>query len=305
MIKQFLLIVLFYLQVGLILGQTSTYHPFPIANNAVWRVDYSETQCDQYHPTRRYQYTTGSDTTIGNFSYKKVYVSGMQLCGNIIYIESTYAGAIRNDSTNRKVYFCFPNYTDTLLYDFNLSVGDTMLGCRSFLNNAPTIYPYVITSIDSVLINSSYHKRFNTEHPFYSVIEGIGGTSGLLEPLIQFIDAGFYLTCFSSNLYNYPEDTSSCPLIGNTVGIKNVHFYEDVLVIMPNPINNEGIIELKGKSNIKKIEIYNFRGELLLSQTSLPSNTFKITQNQFSAGIYMVKLVSDSQQHFTAKFIIY
>lgn len=46
---------------------------------------------------------------------------------SIQYSGYGYAGAFRNDSLNKKVYFVKPGMlNDTLFYDFDLQLGDTL-----------------------------------------------------------------------------------------------------------------------------------------------------------------------------------
>ena len=71
----------------------------------------------------------------------------------------------------KKVYF-FENGNDTLAYDFNLNIGDTLpVTCLNVLNNN------YVQSIDSVLVGSQYHKRFwisdDNSINYASLIEGL------------------------------------------------------------------------------------------------------------------------------------
>ena len=111
------------------------------------------------------------DTTINNKLYHKIYN------GN------GYSGAIRQDITTKSVYFhgyyqsSFAN--DTLLYTFGLHVGDTVP-----IKFASAVYPEKIISIDSILINGNYRKRFNTNGSINNNawIEGVGSTHFLFMP---------------------------------------------------------------------------------------------------------------------------
>ena len=110
-------------------AQAWKYHPMP-DSNAVWRVDWSSSShCWPPSLYSKYQYTIGMDTTIGIKTYKKIFRSGRAgMCGGSAgsYIYN-YAGGMRQDTINKKVYFICPNYsTDTLLYDFSLHIGDTL-----------------------------------------------------------------------------------------------------------------------------------------------------------------------------------
>jgi len=63
-------------------------------------------------------------------------------------------GALGDDSLANKSFFVFPDQnTDTLLFDYNLAVGDTI---RGYLPANCTI---TINSVDSVLIGTSSGKN--------------------------------------------------------------------------------------------------------------------------------------------------
>jgi hypothetical protein len=140
-------------------AQTSVYHPFP-EHEAVWNFNFRP-YCFIGSPgTNDYSITFSGDTIINNKIYHKlitpyVYSSTIGLCYNIA---AGYKGAIRQDTTLKKVFYCAPTtQIEKLLYDFNMQVGDTVKG---FLNsiNLPTID--TVINIDSVLVGNNYRKRW-------------------------------------------------------------------------------------------------------------------------------------------------
>jgi len=289
-------------------AQAYIYHTMP-DSNAVWRVDHNFTPCGPPYLNSSYQYTMGVDTTVGIYTYKKIYKSGMGFCGGSgYYFSNYYVGGMRQDSINKKVYFVFPGFGDTLLYDFNLNVGDTMHTVGAYLGDPtnPASYSYIITSIDSVLVGSNYHKRYNTV-PFsgFSIIEGVGGTCGLIEPLISYIDDQFILQCFTHNTAIYPSSVSSCPLIANTVSINKWMLSTNGISIAPNPIYDEGLLELNDKSElIINVNIYNSFGVLIHQSQNLSLKKFKINRTDFAPGIYLIKVSSSKDKLFVTKFIV-
>ena len=186
--KKLLLISITMLSLTVSYGQTSVYHSFP-DSDAIWNVTYGGYQAQ----FSKYSYTLTSDTIVNSVTYKKIYqqksnypndpwTSGCDWCcpsPAIIY----YAGALREDIGSKKVFYLpVSASSDTLLYDFNLAVGDPVP--LSINNWCPALQ---VGSIDSVLIGTSYRKRWNMADPNIncvsttsSVIEGIGNTFGLL-----------------------------------------------------------------------------------------------------------------------------
>ena len=188
-------------------SQTKAYHPFP--DSAFWRVDYDYYQPYQYPCFAKYyfHYFINGDTLINSSVHKKLYRS--YVYRDSIFCAapysppgsppSGYVGALKDDSVASKAFFVPPNKTvDSLLYDYNLAVGDTMKGYTQ-----PDPAKMVVTSIDSVLIEGQYRRRWHftqcySPSPYYPyVIQGIGSSCGLIEPLCTYIwDFTYrYLVC--------------------------------------------------------------------------------------------------------------
>lgn len=185
-LKTYYVLFLFYFTLYFdVVAQSNKYHAFP-DSNAVWRVDGNDCNMGGIYSSS-YQYTIQGDTIIGLYSYHKIYLSGMvsQPCQPPIYSNSYFCG-LRQDTISKKVYFARPGYSDTVLYDFNLHIGDTIhsLYCHW---NRPSGYQnrLIINSIDSVLVGAFYHKRFNTNSPPSAIIEGVGGSFGLFDTIPQ------------------------------------------------------------------------------------------------------------------------
>jgi hypothetical protein len=141
-----------------------------------------------------YTVFTEGDTIINSLLYTKLYESGaLGAFGPQFFYAYEYKGAYRQDTALRQVYFVPPSFSaESLWYDFNLSVGDTL----SFnVNNQNSVL-----QIDSVLVGSSWHKRFlladlgwgGTGLPDtnYALIEGVGSTLGLLQPIVTPFENG-------------------------------------------------------------------------------------------------------------------
>ena len=169
------------------------YYPFP-DSNAVWREYESGTYASSPPVGECYDYENRymGDTIIGAFTYKKIWKYGAHYgynCSTYINPINYYVGAIRQDTLQRKIYFLPPfQNTDTLLYDFNLSLGDTLP--PSYTNCTTNI----VSSVDSVLVGAMYRKRFGLGYTY--LIEGIGNTFGLLQPICFMLEPGSQLNCF-------------------------------------------------------------------------------------------------------------
>lgn len=269
-----------------------SYFPFP-TDSARWKVSYGSGALGCPTLVAEYQYEIIGDTIISSVTYKKISRTGYT--NNIFCYPDDwgYIGCIRED-TNKRIYFRSPivNY-DTLLYDFNLAVGDTLSG---FLCNycSDSIY---VSSIDSVLVGSSFRKRYNLSSPpqcgagGISIIEGIGSTRGLIDLLPSF-ESGSWLDCFAQNGQTlYPDTTTFCPIL-----IESVAEPEEVKWSgYPNPATDEITFQSEAYSGNLNITITNLTAQIVrFENISAMNSGFTISRNGLESGIYFIE-ISDEQ----------
>ncbi len=270
-------------------GQSNVYHPFP-EGNAVWNINYFLNCNWAGIANENYSIEIANDTLINLVTYhtlKTYYIESFSTgtCGSLggpVYI---YRGAIRQDTSLKKVFIVPPDSTnEELLYDFNLTVGDTV---RGYLEPYPNLaLSDVVISIDTIMLGSEYRKRWMINQSFnISMIEGIGWSFGLIQPSPQnVIDGpGYFLSCFSENgVPLYPDSNSICNLI-NTVN--KFEPEKSILEVFPNP--NSGAFTIKSNStDLSKIEIYNSFGQLVLTNKMHSDNDF--TFNTFAKGLFFI-----------------
>ena len=229
-------------------GQTNVYHPFP--DSGFWRVDEYYNDPWQYPCFAKYyfHYYADGDTVINTVSYKKIYRSYVLFqplsCTPPMTPPtpptSGYVGALKDDSIANKTFFIFPNKnTDSLLYDYNLSVGDTMRGhiSESVYGNSQM----VVLSIDSVLINGQYRKKWNFANDYNNdstyFIAGIGSSGGLIEPLNTYpVDFTYrHLVCVkdsSTALYisSYTSPIGCNSIMSGTTEIKSINTFRSLKI---------------------------------------------------------------------------
>ena len=136
-------------------AQSSNYHAFP-DSNAVWNFKYQQMWgCDIFE----YSIELLGDTLINNLIYHKLIIPYVSENCNV---KKGYQGAIRQDTTQKKVYFFAPDSSsEQLLYDFTMEVGDNLKG---YLAIDFTTYRDTVAKIDSVLVNGIYRKRWYLNH---------------------------------------------------------------------------------------------------------------------------------------------
>jgi hypothetical protein len=168
--------------------KAQTYVPMISTTDSsdTWMDVHSCTDFNCYFTQTR-RYTIDSDTVIGLNQYTKLIVKQeyeegadqSQWCNESSTISTFYYGAIRESG---KQVFVTPAWdSEYLAYDFNLNIGDTIPSPAGFSGNESL---RIINSIDSVLINANYRKRFWIENNA-CVIEGIGASSGLFNPVFD------------------------------------------------------------------------------------------------------------------------
>ncbi|MEO6304787.1 MAG: T9SS type A sorting domain-containing protein, partial [Bacteroidia bacterium] len=92
----------------------------------------------------------------------------------------------------------------------------------------------------------------------------------------------------NGNLSLLSAGSGSLLAVGNFVGIKE-NKKEDLVSIYPNP--NSGIINITSLINIKILEVYSSKGELLIKE-NLNANKHQLTFDQFANGIYYIKTIN-------------
>jgi hypothetical protein len=283
-------------------GQTNIYHPFPDANAAwvetSWFVD--PWACLNYDD---HNLTISGDTTIGSFTYHKLYRNGWVtiFCPPNspppYYYAPEYWGAFRQDSANKRVYLNFG--TDTLAYDFNLNVGDTLPpSCLYWFN-------YVV-SIDSVLVGSQYHKRFwlsngNSDN-YAALIEGIGSTFGAFSRIESPFESGSTLRCVKINdqtVWNY-DTTSPCNLISKIDDIK----IQVQTLIYPNPFSESAIIKINKNLKNADLTMYNTLGQEMRRITNISGPSIILERGNLPGGIYYLVLSQENTIIMRNKILI-
>lgn len=287
---------------------SQTYTPFP-DSNAMWTDEIFDPLCNLTQLCAINQYTITGDTLINGRIYKKLNKSGYLISQSFQYTYySEYAGAYRQEISNKKVYYFPPYYfpqIDTLLYDFDLHVGDSL----------PLTYIYpmndcnaVVDTIDSVSVGSTYRKRFHiattgTLPRETWLIEGIGCTHGLFASVCVGWESWQYLTCFKQNdSIFYPSYNTDCNLI---TSISEKTNKSNSVLVFPNPVRTILTIQIPYNIGVIDIEIFDLLGQkqyLYSGETQyfMP----EINVSKWPEGVYIVKVMTASQILKLGKIIL-
>jgi len=248
-------------------------------SNAFWEVEYFD------GPTYLYSdyYCMNSiqdDTLINDTAYSKLYAcnSTGQSLG--------FFGGIFNEGNLGKVYFYYPDHNRSyLLYDFDVVVGDTLIGLFSAISPiiiSDTVY---VTEVDSIEISGQWRRKVLTNNDG-QWIAGIGSPCGLLTPFSCItLSIWTRLFCMSAN------DTTwwSWGPIGDpgncfTSGTADLQIQGTQPVIFQNHIDASGVFIIDHTRKID-IEVFNSTGALVLQTNGLG---FDISHQP--PGIYIVRL---------------
>ena len=270
-------------------AQTFVYHHFP-DSSAIWNLNSHLVMslCPPNGPTvdQYYSITFAGDTVINALTYHKLFTPYIQIIpSSCPPYPIGYKGALREDTLAKKVYYVPPsNSSEQLLYDWTMQVGDTVKGfLETYAMPVDTVY-----SIDSVLVGTTYRKRWNI-NPYYNIclIEGIGSTFGLIEasPGLTPDHPVFSLTCYIQNGQTlYPNTSTNCYLLTSVSSFnKNIHQVN----IYPSPVTELLFIETNSIDQ-SKAELFEVNGKLVLSQIVSGKSTIDVSA--LNEGIYSIRI---------------
>ncbi len=297
-----LLILMIFSISEMIKSQSNTYHPFP-ESNVVW-IESSWYKVSNNPPCVVYDYYNlfiSGDTTIGLYTYNKIYQNDREYSncpsGGLFYYYGRYWGAFRQDSLNRKVYM-YKFGQDTLAYDFNLSVGDTL--AVTCLNYDPD---FTVTSIDSVLIGAEYRKRFwlNSSYPA-ALVEGVGNTFGAFASFFEPFESGSFLTCLFLDSMVAWTDSSGGACALTSVG--EISTATTTRLDIPNPFTSNSKISATRSLLNSELKIFNILGELIYEKEGISGNIIEIEFGKLSTGILLFRLVEDGKIISSKKVLV-
>jgi hypothetical protein len=283
------------------------YLPIPESNTVWIQASFLYSVNGHEHSTITNPISFGQDTTIINHTYHTLvgheiteWIDGLgnpQNYATGTFTTEGYTFYFRQDIPTKKVY-TYRNNQDTLLYDFNLTVGQVY---PATANNS--LYPSLkVMQEDSIqLLDGFYHKRWHLgtnllDSGYISIIEGVGATSGFTLDFYPLFEQSSALLCmrnFSSYLYENWNFTGLIPpkyseycdanLGYEKIGQKNISFE-----VYPNPVNEE----LNLSSNLQNslnasIKLYTIDGLEIIKdkKVALPA---KIDISFLQKGIYII-----------------
>ncbi|MBP1630789.1 MAG: hypothetical protein H6Q15_1682 [Bacteroidetes bacterium] len=283
-------------------AQDYSYIPIVKPGLQIWTTHFASEGTNGYHYNRFA--LTDEDTIIEDSLFKKLY-----WFQDSVFNPSTAEciGGLRENSQKQVFYKGKEGYDNEswygiMLYDFSLSVGDSM---KWFYKN------FIVISIDTIEVSGILRRQYSMgmgDYELFKWIEGIGNNQGLLYNVIDKIVTGGstgFLSCYEYNgelqYYNNTEN-SYYGFVGcsNVVGLDAIEKDKAKIFVFPNPAKDD--INFSCSSMIKDIEIYDIMGKRIYhSEVRDYSKTINISS--FNKGFYLAK-INTKQGLVSKKFIV-
>lgn len=274
------------------------YRPFPYGN-AWWTFTYGAkpTNVNSYATYEDMYIATGKDTIIGTKTYQRINKRIFMQTSNTGFPALTTGRAASSDKyefgireDNKRVYIAYAfDTTESLLWDFNKTIGDTIKFVQEYNTGSAKLLNAVITGTDSVSIGGAYRKRFLTADPKVTLIDGLGVNGFLFYYGNMMTVYGGTPLCYTENSITYNPFNTSCiyiysnqtpTAINNTTANKPTSIY-------PNPFSNQLTVD----ADAAYIKLTDAMGKVVTTQLG---NNKTINTANLPAGLYILTLHDDS-----------
>ena len=237
------------------------------------------------------------DSVVNDMTYQKFWISMDSLQ------TQHFRGLLREESS--VVYYIQPDFSEGVLYDFNLEIGDT-ISVVSYFCFGRTIN-LTVHDIDTVEYFGMTRKRWHVgedQEPRETWIEGIGSLSGPLYSSYESCIVCPYwgLLCFHDQgelQYIMPYETDCYQ---KSVG-QNENFEASALLVKPNPVKSGSKVFLDSPFKIEEISLFNTSGQLLQKIKPTENGTAILETSQLKPGMYFVTAMAAGKL-ITQKIII-
>lgn len=287
----------------------SQEYPIP-ATNAQWNNTIIQT--DTQGPTQETSRIEAiGDTIINSIAYSKLFTTWSSnyyqtgQCEFHLFGSSNinrYEGSIRTDESNIVTYIPQGETEAITLYDFSLSIGDSVL--ISEINNP---YYATVLEIDTIIFGDIQRKQLTMMGMFgwYDTwIEGIGSLYGLLTTEHRFWEFRDYeLTCYKENNITFYTSNPTCPRCDIATKVNSINYQQNIS-IYPNPVTERSVIEWPQEFHPKQLIIHDLLGQEIFSKSiSKMENTY-IDRSDLKVGVLILELVDDDKITHRKQIII-
>lgn len=242
------------------------------------------------------RYFFNGDTVIESKEYKKVFAYNFKndqpfICPPFVVDTIPYSTDIfiRENISEKKVYRYNTYFQkDTMLFDFNASIGDT-------INNRRIDTIYTITTGDGIARKFFSFNKLCIDCP-HGYTEGLGGEQGPFELPEPLFENGYFVMCIKKN---------SQIIFGNAcydfISSARDLFQVGAVKFYPNPVVDFLNIDFKNYTGVKQINVINPDGrELRFISTNV--EYCNIDLSDIPKGIYIVRVKINN--NYLANFTI-
>lgn len=243
------------------------------------------------------------DSLFNGFQYKKVYIT-YALGGPFLAIipgGSPILPQFLLRQDGKRIYINFGSIPDTLLYDYDLQLGQKLP--KSYVVTNQTSY---VSNIDSILVNGNYRRIFTLDSTVMGygwILEGAGHHYGLLTP----IDHGWFdytcaFSCFGKSNQVYVDSAFSQFCILNLDVVEQVASVSLSISFTNN--SSLQILALPFEHFTNGIfTLYDINGAQIFN-TKIISNQFQYQlEKPLQKGVYLARLELDGKI-FSKKIIL-
>jgi hypothetical protein len=237
------------------------------------------------------------DTVINELTYKKLWSSWNDSAQVDMYLR----GFLREDSG---IVYYRDNYLteDKILYNFNLEQGDTATVYSEFCQERTVVVAYV----DSIYYYGIPRKELILDSWYEEYwIQGIGSTYGLLYSGVYecVADVSKSLICCHEDdslifMKQYEEECYQ-----TNVGIDEDPIQRD-LIMSPNPVLRGQPVVIQCNNGIEELELIDYSGRTIFSFKTDFQKEVTLQTNYIKAGLYLIRIYSDTGQNGCYKLVV-
>ena len=234
------------------------------------------------------------DTIIDGYTYKEIWRCDEEDLSNWI------SYGFMRENEDHEVYLRPPDYTEGLIYDFEVNPGDSIEALNIYINSN-NVLNFVVTEVDSVLLLDRYRKRvslyeYNNDKEEVWV-EGLGSYFGILNSCNDSYGSacgGYLALCYEEdNMLVYQDSEYETCYYAITTGVASPKSLD--YKVFPNPAKDFLSISFPNDSE-RLIEIWDFFGKKIVKNLYFQKNIL-LNLQEVDNGTYIIK-VSDNENYY-------
>jgi hypothetical protein len=221
----------------------------------------------------------------------EVEINGVNYYHGVFFWDDVY---LREDTVLKKVFINYQE-EEKLLYDFSISVGDTITVFD--LSFGPFV-ELILLEIDFVETEDGLlRRRYHFDGPWSIIwVEGIGNTTLGIMNQTEGFGTWTTLLCFSQAGIELAGE--SC-----TVGISEFQVQDSRLEIFPNPASTRLNVRIPQGTVVDHVILVDAMGRIIQGSYSENLESVSLNIESLPLGLYTLILTSEDGELFSSKFV--